>query len=206
MDIFIIILSVISLISIALGFIALLTQKIYIIDSQTQSATEVETIFGKMKTNYPALVFVVLGFGLLYLTLDKKVISDKNYDVSIKNLNDTLDKKNKIIGDLSTKAQWQIMGRLMNGDDTHIEDFSNCIMTLHPTVIEDDEVSTLGVFNIKISLEKGKIFEDWIDYIAFDDVQGGGSVHIRKDSLENYIDSPTESTYRKYKPFKMSHK
>ena len=49
-----------------LGFVALLKQKTYI-DSQTNQPTEIELPFvGKLKSNFPALVFVVVGAFLAY--------------------------------------------------------------------------------------------------------------------------------------------
>lgn len=52
--------------SILLGFIALLSQKIYL-HPETKELTEVEVpILGRLRTNYPALVFVLLGFSLIF--------------------------------------------------------------------------------------------------------------------------------------------
>ncbi len=52
--------------SIVLGFIALIMQKTYI-DSDTSRPTEIAIPFlGKMKTNFPALIFVFLGFILAF--------------------------------------------------------------------------------------------------------------------------------------------
>ena len=52
--------------SILLGFIALLSQNIYL-HPETKDLTEVEVpILGRLRTNYPALVFVLLGFSLIY--------------------------------------------------------------------------------------------------------------------------------------------
>ena len=54
----------ISTLTIILGFIALLTQKIYI-DTDTKQLTQIDIpMVGKMKTNYPALIFLFLGIFL----------------------------------------------------------------------------------------------------------------------------------------------
>ena len=59
----------ISALCIVLGFIALLKQRLYI-DERTQEPTAVELpLFGKLKTNYPALVFVFLGAGLAFYAI-----------------------------------------------------------------------------------------------------------------------------------------
>ena len=61
----------ISGMSIVLGFIALLTQRIYV-DTNTQKTIQMEIpILGKMKTNYPALAFVFLGFVLALVAVNK---------------------------------------------------------------------------------------------------------------------------------------
>lgn len=58
-----------SALSLVFGFIALLAQKTYI-DTNSQQQTEIEVpILGKMKTNFPALVFVFLGIGLPLVAL-----------------------------------------------------------------------------------------------------------------------------------------
>ena len=55
-----------SITCVVLGFVALLKQKVYI-DSSTNQPTEVSLpIIGKLKTNYPALLFVLVGFVAMY--------------------------------------------------------------------------------------------------------------------------------------------
>lgn len=57
--------------SIILGFIALLKQRTYI-DADTKQPTEIEVpIFGKLKSNYPALIFVFLGFDASIFAYDR---------------------------------------------------------------------------------------------------------------------------------------
>ena len=56
---------------------ALLKQKTYI-DSESKEPTEVELSFlGKIKTNYPALVFVFLGFAAAFFAFQKSGIKEK---------------------------------------------------------------------------------------------------------------------------------
>ena len=60
-----------SFLSVALGFVALLAQRTYL-DKETQKPVEIEIpVFGKMKSNYPALLFVFLGFALAFYAFDK---------------------------------------------------------------------------------------------------------------------------------------
>ena len=61
----------IALLSIILGFVALLSQKTYL-DTTTKQPTEVEVPFlGKIKSNYPALVFVFLGAALAFYAFQR---------------------------------------------------------------------------------------------------------------------------------------
>jgi hypothetical protein len=58
--------------AIVLGFVALLCSKIYVIDNGTGKATEVDLpLVGKMKTNYPALVFILVGTALATYSLNQ---------------------------------------------------------------------------------------------------------------------------------------
>lgn len=61
-----IILYLMSGLCIVLGFVALLLQKTYV-DTNTNTPTEVELpLIGKLKTNIPALVFLLVGAGLAF--------------------------------------------------------------------------------------------------------------------------------------------
>jgi hypothetical protein len=61
----------IAVLSIILGFVALLSQKIYL-DATTKEPTEVEVPFlGKIRSNYPALVFVFLGVALAFYAFQR---------------------------------------------------------------------------------------------------------------------------------------
>ena len=56
----------VAVLAILLGFVALLKQKTYI-DSATNQPSEFELpLVGKLKTNYPSLLFVALGFGIVW--------------------------------------------------------------------------------------------------------------------------------------------
>ena len=93
-----IIMYIISISSIILGFVALILQKTYL-DPETQKPTEVEVpVIGKLKTNYPALVFVFLGFAGAFYSFQRSQVKEK--------------------------VQWTIQGSLV--DSAHrIKDWSN---------------------------------------------------------------------------------
>ena len=58
-----------------LGFVALLRQKTYL-DSSTNLKTEIEVpFFGRMATNFPALVFAFIGAALAFVTASRSSVT-----------------------------------------------------------------------------------------------------------------------------------
>ncbi len=76
-------LGIFCLLSLILGFIALIKQKIYV-DQDNNSITHIELpILGKLSTNYPALIFIFFSFGSIYLLYQYAIkieFKDKNYE------------------------------------------------------------------------------------------------------------------------------
>ena len=144
MDIIYYLLIGVSVLLIVLGFIALLTQKIYI-DKETNEPTEVEVpIVGKIRTNYPALIFVFLGFSLAIVILERT--SEQPQD------------------------EWTVRGRLSRDDGAEINWREGSIM-LHPIGIETT-IKDNGEFDITYFLEKGTSFYDKIKYIVYSHEEG----------------------------------
>ncbi len=172
-----IIMTSMSALSVLLGFVALLTQKIYI-DSSTNQPTDVDIpFFGKLKTNYPALIFVFLGFAMAYATLNKC------YPIG--------------------KTQWVITGSFKAPDGKNIrwEQGSGVVI---PSDYRMD-VNKDGVFEIDALIEEGKQFEDVIERIVYTHNCGSQSVVPKaeydayKGGKESLIKSVTKST-REYRP------
>lgn len=70
---------VIAIICIVLGFVALLTQRVYV-DSATKETIHIDVpIFGKLRTNYPAVVFLFIALAIV-LTTDTGFLGDENGD------------------------------------------------------------------------------------------------------------------------------
>lgn len=167
----------ISGLSIILGFFALLKQKTYI-DPDTNQPTEVEIpIFGKLKSNYPALVFVFLGIGLAFISFN------------------TLHPPKKV--------DWEIKGSFTKEDDQDIV-YANGQLKLIPAPLAS-EIGEGGIFEIKMKIEEGKTFEDIIQCIDFTyDTIGNASI-ITKDELKAYDDRQETlieiktKNYRKYR-------
>lgn len=170
----------ISLVCIVLGFTALLKQKTYI-DSETKEPTEVELpILGKMKTNYPSLIFLAMGIFLAAFVFNKSYSPTKR-------MND-----------------WVITGRLV--DTTHsIDNFSFGELKIIPKDVED-KISPNGTFEIRMQLEEGHEFEDEVENITY--TNKNFSVYLqpseekkKKDKNDNssMLDRYTKRT-RTYKP------
>lgn len=178
------VLSGISVLLILLGFIALLTQKIYI-DSRTNTLTEVEIpLFGKMKTNFPALIFVFFGCVLIFFAVEK----------------------------FNEKVPWLITGSLQNVGENDI-DWSKGSVSLFPCDIDNPEIGEKGNFRILAKIEKGKTFEDIIERVHFDHPDGASYVLFPGKEYKKHSKRPLESlleeyTYRTrlYKPLPVEYK
>ena len=135
------ILYAISLICIVLGFFALLKQKTYI-NAETKEPTEVELpILGKMKTNYPSLIFLAMGIFLAAYVFNRSYTDTKKYN------------------------EWTISGRLVDTSRS-IDNFSYGELKIIPKDV-DDKVYANGVFEIKMQLEEGHEFEDEVENITY---------------------------------------
>jgi hypothetical protein len=132
---------------VVMGFFALLKQKLYI-DSKTNKATEVSLpIVGKMKTNYPALVFVLVGFASMY-----PIYSFKQPDIDAKD--DYLVKGRIEISQPSTTGE--------NRGSAASPDFSTSIIMPFPSDVIDSQVESDGTFSMTIKVPKGRTFEDYV--------------------------------------------
>lgn len=177
----------ISLLSIILGFIALLTQRIYI-DPATNKPTEIEVpIFGKMKTNYPALVFVFIGSLLAYTTFDK------SYERSLEKPS-------------PQKVDWEITGSFkIPAEDTVNIDWMRGRVNFFPCNIKNTNLGDKGTFKIWVEIDEGKNFEDEYEKISLDHNGAGATIftdqeydkYIKKE--ESLIKNATKKA-REYKP------
>jgi hypothetical protein len=141
---------VLGLTCFAMGFIALLKQKLYI-DSKTKQPTEVSLpIIGKMKTNYPALVFVFVGAAAMY-----QIYSFKQPDIDAKD--DYLIRGRIEISQASTTGE-------SRGGAANL-DFSTSIIMPFPSDVSNNQVDSDGTFSVKIKVPRGKEFEDYIQWL-----------------------------------------
>jgi hypothetical protein len=128
--------SAIGIVLIVLGFVALVTQKIYI-DPRTNAPTEIEVpILGKMKANYPALVFVFLGSVIAFYGMNRYTEAPK--------------------------VRWHIAGTVVtklahiNWQETQIE--------LSPTLTHYIDPQS-GQFTIDLDIEGNRTFEEAVQTI-----------------------------------------
>lgn len=166
-----------SALSIILGFIALLTQKIYI-DSDSKQLTQIEIpIIGKMKTNYPALIFVIGGLVLAYITIDQSFPP--------------------------RKISWEIRGSFISENSGNI-DWDNGTLAVFPVDFKTS-VRSDGVFIIQADIDEGKTFEEIVQYIDYSHKLGTTQIYPQKqytsylNGEESLIDKTTKES-RKYKP------
>lgn len=140
-----------------LGFLALLSQKIYI-DHRTNKATEIDVpILGKMKANYPALVFVFLGCAVVIYGLSKYTGVQTN--------------------------RWQVDGTMIS--DTPINDWQSGKLQIFP--IFDGNIDPINPktakFTFSIDIPQGQSVEDEIQRIQYSNAEGNILI-IPKDQLK----------------------
>ena len=156
---------IISLVLFVLGFIALLKQKTYI-DPATNAPTEVEiSNFGKMKTNYPALVFVLCGFILAVYTLNAYMDEGKSLREKEAQIRKEEAEKRKEMA-AEKPELWTITGTIKNPALTQVEDFG-----MFGVELVRSPVSVLmepnGRYTINVELKPGENFEDRFSEIRF---------------------------------------
>lgn len=167
-----------SILSIVLGFVALLKQKTYL-DSETKEPVEIEVpIIGRMKTNYPAMVFVFLGFSLAFFVVNKCLPLKE--------------------------VEWVINGQITDPEKEIIDWKTAGNIEIHPKIYQGDP-GINGNFRISISLEEGTSFESAVEYIKYSHTLGDATIYPAKEytayssGQESLIKAISDHT-REYKP------
>ena len=179
---YILIMYIISSLSIILGFIALLTQKIYI-DPKTNKPTSIKIpFFGEMITNFPALVFLFVGGGLALFTFNKSYPPPPPKQVIWK-LSGSFEKPKGYCGNLNWKE-----GTLV----------------LIPNTVISSEIKTNGIYFINVQADEGKNIEDIFECIDYTLNDLNAQINL-KDQYINYTNGKaslienTTKTTRKYR-------
>lgn len=186
-----IVVCVIAVISLVLGFIALLKQKLYL-DPQTGETTESEIeipVIGRLKTKYPALIIVFLGIVLTYLSFQKSIEIEQSPN------------------------EWIISGSFKEpeGDASPIKWSAYNFSTL-PTDIQHHVSDKSANFSITVPVKKGKKFEEVYKQLNFEwnSYSKWAQISIAQD-LENFHngkDSDIKNVngyFIEYKPIKINH-
>lgn len=183
---------VIAAMSITFGFIALLRQKTYIIEDPEKpgdSRTEIELPFMskvlKLKTNYPSLLFVLVGFVLTWTAAAKVPESGPC--------------------EPSPPKKWKISGTLTHSGGDAIN-WEQGTLAVHPTDIVINGPNEFGRFEIWVDIDSDKTFEKGIESITYTNGPFSKAI-IPADEMKKFeaedpgtlIQSATD-TERKYKP------
>jgi hypothetical protein len=149
---------------IILGFVALLKQKTYL-DSATLQPVEIELpVVGKVKTNYPAVIFVLLGFVLAYVAFEKSFPP--------------------------RKVEWRLDGLLTNTNPTNgTLKWSEGTLTLMPSEL-DPHIFNQGAFKVTALIEEGKTIEDVYEVLDFSHPKGSVHIDLRQE-LKNHLQGKT---------------
>ncbi len=165
--------------SIVLGFIALIMQKTYI-DSETRQPTEIVIPFlGKMRSNFPALVFVLLGFLLAFKATPPPE---------------------------PPLVDWAVYGSFSIPEGSNFD--PDCVSIAADPWNFVPEVGQKGTFVIRTKIPEGKDFEDVFETIHFDHPGLEGFTFIPKKELkkgaeESLIAESTKTT-RELKPIPLN--
>ena len=156
---------------IVLGFVALLKQKTYL-DAAGQP-TQVEIpVLGKVKTNYPALVFVLLGFALGWSAFEKSFPP--------------------------RKEEWKVKGTFKNPPN-HKIDWKSGTLTLTPSDLSA-ELQDQGGFEMTALVDEGKSIDDVYEILDFSMPNCSVQIDLKKEiaafrqKQSNHIASLTPHT------------
>jgi hypothetical protein len=139
----------IASLSIILGFIALLSQKIYM-DAATGEATEVDVpLFGKIKSNYPALVFAFLGIALAGCAFQKA------YPPPLE--------------------PWTLTGRFTPPEGKDVDTAGNLTL-VHDPVTVTNKIDPKGRYEITVNIPKGRSVEDAFETLNYTSSNGGAYI------------------------------
>jgi hypothetical protein len=146
---------VIAVLSIILGFIALLSQKVYL-DAATKQPTEVAVpLLGKIKTNYPALVFVFLGAALTYGAFQKSY---------------------------SDKEEWTISGRFTPPSGKTVDAIAVLpSLEFTPGAGMTGTIDAQGHFKIKVHIPKGTSLEKTFETLEYTYSGGNARIELGKE-------------------------
>jgi hypothetical protein len=150
---------------IILGFVALLKQKTYL-DSATLQPVEIELpVVGKVKANYPAIIFVLLGFVLAYVAFEKSFPP--------------------------RKVEWRLDGSLTNTNPTNGKvTWSSGTLALVPAEIQI-KMYNQGAFEVTAMIEEGKTIEDVYETLDFSHPAGSAHIDLRQELINQRRGKPS---------------
>ena len=156
---------------IVLGFIALLTQKIYL-DSTTQQPITIEVPFvGKMAANVPSLAFVFFGFALAVYGIEHYSQKD---------------------------VKWKITATLK--PDAPISNWQGLRVSVFPVDTDVDLDRETGRFSFDLQIPDGQTFESVVSTVFIDADFGAASLvprdamDLRNNKQQSMLTSTTDTT------------
>ncbi|MFO1323638.1 MAG: hypothetical protein U1F15_06200 [Burkholderiales bacterium] len=153
--------------SFVLGFVALLSSKVYV-NPKTRSKLEVDLpLLGKMQTNYPALIFVFVGAALAVYSISK------HFEFESMKLQRA-----------AHETVWNVTGQFRQpGND--ITDWRNGALLKLVQVGPTFDITADGHFTIEVALPEGETFESMVDQIAYTSDRARALI-IPKEELDAY--------------------
>lgn len=155
----------IAILLIVCGFAALLLQKTYVNEDGAGTQTEIDLpFFGKLKTNYPALIFVLLGCAAAYYTFENRA------------------------------REWVITGTLELPDDPELADLQGSgfswnkgTFTTFPSKYAP-RIDRDGSFELRIEVAGAGALENFIKELMYDHPEASTHVPLDAEAVRLAVD------------------
>ena len=149
----------VAFVLIVLGFVALLMQRTYL-DAKTRKPVEIKLpVLGKLKANYPALVFVFLGAFLAHVAFANSFPP--------------------------RRVEWTLTGSLKHPANKKVDWPRGHDLALVPNVVKE-RVGDNGEFELVAVIDEGKRIEDVFELLVFNHPEGSVRVPLR-DQYEAFL-------------------
>ncbi|HET7065485.1 MAG TPA: hypothetical protein VFI49_14530 [Rudaea sp.] len=177
-----------------LSFLALIKSKVYI-NEQTNTPTSVDLpILGKISTNYPALIFVMLACALAFYAVKT------NADVQQQNAQ--IQKELALAQD----DEWVVTGQILAppgaSRDIDLRNGTVEAVPAFPAV----SIDRTGKFELRVKLRHGDDFEKSIGLIDYTNLELGSAQIIPAEELQAFQKDPSKSHLASMTPLSRSYK
>lgn len=190
------------------GFVPLLLTRTYI-DKDSNTATEIEIpFFGKLKSTYPALVFVLAGPAIVAYAIN----SHREIQINLVNSNAETERQRNAqksaenVARLSATGDedWVVTGRLKSADGRKV-DWDRGVLSLFGGS-PDVSFRPDGAFTIRLRLKRGVELEDYVQRIDYSNFESGSVTLYPKDELDKLLNKDKTGLLEAKSPLSRSYR